>query len=121
MRKLLPLIVATLLIIVFGLLSCSTNKNGCGNNWKQPKQKVYRGFLSLDEPRNIQAKVIEVIEKGKGYVFVKCLSMDGDCIFVKFYSRRNARIVDCGSWLTIWGNYNDEKDTWVTTKIKLNL
>jgi len=49
-----------------------------------------------------------------------CFGMDGDCIFVKFYSRRNARIVDCGSWLTIWGNYNDEKDTWITTKIKLN-
>lgn len=120
MKHLLPLIVAILLIILFGFISCTTNKNGCGTNWKQPKQKVYRGFLSVSEPRNIQVKVDSVLNRDKNKVELKCTSMEGECVYVR-YGGRNSRLIKKGTWLTVYGDYDDEKGIWIETKIKLNM
>lgn len=121
MKHLLPLIVAILIIILFGLISCTTSKNGCGTNWKQPKQKVYRGFLSVEnEPRNIQVKVDSILKREKNRVELLCYSMDGECVYLR-YGGRNSKLVKVGSWLTVYGDWDNEKGIWIETKIKLNL
>ncbi len=120
MRKLLPLIVILLLIVVYLATGCTTSKNGCGTKWKQPKQKVYRGFLSVgDEPRNIQVKVDSVLEREKNRVELLCHSMEGECVMLR-YGGRNSRLITKGTWLTVYGDYDNEKGIWIETKIKLN-
>jgi hypothetical protein len=72
------------------------------------------------QPRNLQVKVIEVLNREKRKVELKCISMQGDTVYVRYGALQSTGNIIPGSRLTIYSNYDDKKCTWYCRRIKLN-
>lgn len=75
------------------------------------------------QPKNIQAKVIEVKNDSRHKVSGKAVSMKGDTIFFKigFRGLGKVRAVKVGTWLTIHADYSDKQRKWYMREIKINV
>lgn len=78
---------------------------------------------SYSQPRNLQAKVIEIIKQDKKRVECKALSMQGDTVVIRYgFSgwRGNAEKIKPGTWLTIQSDYSDRYREWYCKRIFIN-
>jgi len=75
------------------------------------------------QPRNLQARVIEVIKQDKRRIECKAVSLQNDTVIVGFGFRRwagNIGQLKPGTWLTIHSDYSDRFGEWYCKRIFIN-
>lgn len=72
------------------------------------------------QPRNLQVKVIEAKYLNKRKAELKCISMQGDTVYLRYGSLSSVRGITPGTWLSVQGDLADKKGKWYCRKIKIN-
>lgn len=72
------------------------------------------------QPKNLQCKVVEVLGRGRRSIELKTISMRGDTVYIKYYSRKPISNIVLGTWLTVYADESDKKCVWNSRKIKVN-
>jgi len=75
------------------------------------------------QPRNLQARVIEVIKQDKRRIECKAVSMANDTITIRYGFSGwvgNKGQIKAGTWLTIHSDYSDKYKEWYCKKIFIN-
>lgn len=114
-------ILLAIISLVF-LLSCRTQKTGCDPSPKIKREIKFKGFMGGLQPKNLQVKVVGVLSRKPGKIALKCVSMQGDTVFVNYgyHSVSGRTLIRAGSRLTIHAYQSDTAGVWYCRKISLN-